>query len=94
MILSSDKSPVPTVHVQVPPAIHVHASEVAPPTINVQPAELKQTIEVQPAELNPTINVAAAPPEIVIQPHEPRTWKFEVRDETGRVTKTIIATPQ
>jgi len=91
MILSSDKSPAPTFHVQVPPAIHVHASEVNP-TINVQPSELRQTIEVKPAAVAPVINIAPAEPQIVIQ-KDSRGWTFAVnRDEAGRIS-IITATP-
>jgi len=93
MILSSDKSPAPAIHVQVPPAIHVHASEVNP-TINVHPAELRQEIIVQPADVKNEIVVQ--PPKIEMPDYErkPCTWKFIIhRDEMGRFA-SMDAIPQ
>lgn len=84
MIASSAKAAKPVFHIQLHPVIHIHAPEPKTPTVNVESAA---------AQVSVSPNITLKPSEVVVN-REARPWKFEVRDETGRITKTIIATPQ
>ena len=64
-----------------------------PTIVEVKTTELHQTVTAKPPDVNNVINVAPAESQVVIQ-RESRTWKFEVRDASGALTKTITATPQ
>jgi hypothetical protein len=95
-MIASQRNNIPTVQVQMPPAIHVHPPEIKP-IIHVAPADNPAPIVTIEASkppnvtVTPTINVA--PSTLNMAEHKRCSWRHEVhRDSTGRI-ETIISTP-
>lgn len=75
--------------------ISSYKKEAAKPpfVIEVNP-EVRPTIEVHPAKVCPTIYVEPAEQKIIVKPHKPCVWRFDIQYNHNGRPSTIIATPQ